>query len=226
MPDQHPQPDAAATPWFKRAPAIVTITLACVLLGAGTAAAILQATTGGQPPPDPVPADVSPETDPPPDEPESEPEPEPEPEPDPELSQEESALSEEESALLAKLPYATDCVSNADPPTGALTSLACNVEGSPAFYTSFATARDMRAWFDSSVISGVTDLPPGDCQGSWNEEGVWELDGEVKGRMKCYDYGEGYSAIEWMDNHRLIHGVLTSEFGAHEGLYRAWEKAG
>lgn len=199
MPDEHTQSKGHPVAWFKRAPAIVTI--ARVLLAGGSAAAVLQATKGGP--------DTPQQSEPPTTE-------DPEPEPEPELS-------DEESALLAKLPNATDCVSAAeDPPAAALASLDCNVDGSPATYTSFATASDMRAYYDSGSI----EVTPGDCEGSWNEEGVWDLGGEVKGRFKCYDYGEGSSAIEWMENERLIHAFLFSDFGAHEGLLRVWQRVG
>jgi hypothetical protein len=189
----------------------VTIVLAALLLAGAGVTAVMQAqpSRGSDAPTDQGQANAP--ADPPPEEVTPEP---PEPPVGPDLTADELVLED-------KLLDATDCQST-DLPENALASLYCTVDGQPAFYTSFANAGDMRAYFDGE-FSG---LPDGICGDAWNVQGRWEVEGEVKGRVKCYDVEDGSSSIEWMDNERLIHAIIGSDYGAHEGLFRIWLNSG
>jgi predicted small lipoprotein YifL len=136
-----------------------------------------------------------------------------------------SPLSPDEQSLVDRLPVdVTGCEPNRDSidENRAIASVFCEVSGFTAVYTAFPNAGDMRFYYE-----GTDDnLANGSCEDDWERENVWELDGEVKGRYKCYDDDEEDSVIEWTHSTKYIHGFIYSEPSERDALYEAWTFAG
>lgn len=133
-------------------------------------------------------------------------------------------LSSDEQSLVDRLPVdVTGCEPNRDSiDERAIASVFCEVSGFAAIYTAFPNAGDMRGYYDVNDYN----LANGSCDEDWEREGVWDLDGVVRGRVKCYDDEEEDSVIEWIDSTKYIHGFIYSEPSERDALLEAWTFAG